>query len=247
MSEVCQVLGWDTAFFGYRIARLVPTRLTPEIVVDALRWCSGHSIECLYFLADSDHAETVRLAEQNGFSLQDIRVTFQYDLSDKAPESAVLPAGLVIRPSNNEDSPHLEEIAANSYFHSRFYYDSHFSNEQAQVLYKEWIKKSCDGYADIVLVADKLGVPVGYVTCHLSTSSEGRIGLVGVHPAVRGNRISQALLRFALNWFSKCHIQCVKVSTQGRNCKAQRLYQRCGFLTRTVRLWYHKWFLSSVL
>jgi hypothetical protein len=35
----------------------------------------------------------------------------------------------------------------------------------------------------------------------------------------------------------------VNVVTQGRNSKAQRLYERCGFLTRSVQLWYHRWFM----
>ena len=34
----------------------------------------------------------------------------------------------------------------------------------------------------------------------------------------------------------------MKVVTQGRNIAGQRLYQRCGFLTRSVELWYHKWY-----
>jgi len=33
-----------------------------------------------------------------------------------------------------------------------------------------------------------------------------------------------------------------EVVTQGRNYGAQRMYQRCGFVTRTTELWYHKWF-----
>jgi hypothetical protein len=34
----------------------------------------------------------------------------------------------------------------------------------------------------------------------------------------------------------------VKTVTQGRNIPAQRTYQRCGFQTAAVQLWYHRWF-----
>jgi hypothetical protein len=32
------------------------------------------------------------------------------------------------------------------------------------------------------------------------------------------------------------------VVTQGNNLAAQRLYQTCGFLSRDLQLWYHKWY-----
>jgi hypothetical protein len=32
------------------------------------------------------------------------------------------------------------------------------------------------------------------------------------------------------------------VVTQGRNRGAQRLYQQCGFLSRDLQLWHHKWY-----
>jgi len=32
------------------------------------------------------------------------------------------------------------------------------------------------------------------------------------------------------------------VVTQGRNLAAQRLYQRNGFVTASLQLWYHRWF-----
>jgi dTDP-4-amino-4,6-dideoxy-D-galactose acyltransferase len=30
-------------------------------------------------------------------------------------------------------------------------------------------------------------------------------------------------------------------ATQGRNIVMQRLFQKCGFVTRSVELWYHRW------
>ncbi|HSN68965.1 MAG TPA: GNAT family N-acetyltransferase, partial [Thermoanaerobaculia bacterium] len=33
----------------------------------------------------------------------------------------------------------------------------------------------------------------------------------------------------------------VRVATQGRNEAAQRTYQRAGFVTDSIRLWYHWW------
>jgi ribosomal protein S18 acetylase RimI-like enzyme len=31
------------------------------------------------------------------------------------------------------------------------------------------------------------------------------------------------------------------VVTQGRNIASQRLYQKHGFVTQSIQLWYHRW------
>ena len=36
----------------------------------------------------------------------------------------------------------------------------------------------------------------------------------------------------------------VQVVTQGRNVRAQRVYQRCGFVSAQLQLWYHRWFTT---
>jgi RimJ/RimL family protein N-acetyltransferase len=46
----------------------------------------------------------------------------------------------------------------------------------------------------------------------------------------------------ALQWFADQGMDSMEVVTQGRNVAAQRLYQKCGFATKEVQLWYHHWF-----
>ena len=40
-----------------------------------------------------------------------------------------------------------------------------------------------------------------------------------------------------------CHRVPGAVWDLGRNLAAQRLYQRSGFVTASLQLWYHRWFL----
>ena len=56
---------------------------------------------------------------------------------------------------------------------------------------------------------------------------------------------SKALIAAALDWCEAEGAEEVAVVTQGRNVAAQRLYQRCGFVTQRLELWYHKWFLPE--
>ena len=38
-AEVCQLLEWDTDFFGFRVARVCGCRLTPEEADGVIDWC----------------------------------------------------------------------------------------------------------------------------------------------------------------------------------------------------------------
>lgn len=249
-SAPCTLLEWDSEFFGFRIARVGGGRLTPKKMHGVLTWCEENFIECLYFLADSDHMGTLHLAERYQFSLVDIQVELQRRLSEPSSQSALSSTGAIqIRSLHPGDIPSLKEIARQSITCSRFFSDPCFSEESCHALYETWIEKSCRGFADKVLVS----VPVsrendpisGFVTCHLPTAdSSGSIGLLGTALDFQGQGVGRALINGALDWFAANHVGEVKVVTQGQNINAQRLYQRCGFITHSQKLWYHKWFAA---
>ncbi len=243
-SEIpCEILPWDTEFFGHRIGRVRGHRLDRRRAEAIEEWCRGHAIECVYLLADPDDPETSRLAEDSGFHLMDVRVRLGLRTADmriKIDSDSAEP--LHIRPSRPADIPSLQAIARKSYHASRFYFDPCFPQEACEALYEKWIGKSCRGYADVVMIAEENEQPVGYISCHLDQEmAPARIGLLGVAARAQGLGVGQGLVRHALHWFAEREAESVSVVTQGRNVAAQRLYQRCGFLTESVHLWYHKW------
>src|SRR5262249_21398752 len=123
----CEFLEWDSDFFGCRIARLIAARLDAETHEHVRSWCQFHRIDCIYFLADPDDAESVRTAEDNGFRFVDIRITLAYEAGEGMPlgsERSLETNG--IRPSRPEDVPGLRAIAGASHRSTRFYHDPHF-------------------------------------------------------------------------------------------------------------------------
>jgi ribosomal protein S18 acetylase RimI-like enzyme len=54
--------------------------------------------------------------------------------------------------------------------------------------------------------------------------------------------IGTLVVRAAQEYFHRKGVEEVSVVTQGRNIGAQRLYQKCGFLTGSVGYWFHRWF-----
>jgi dTDP-4-amino-4,6-dideoxy-D-galactose acyltransferase len=241
----CELLPWDTEFFRCRIARVCGETLRPEQVEPIDDWSRRNRIQGLYFLARADDPVTLRTVGQHGFSLVDIRLTFEHkvmparDLAGSDPR-----AGTRIRPATAGDVTGLQAIARTAHTATRFFNDSHFPRQRAEDFYSTWIALEVQGRAQIVLVAaTSADQPVGYVSCHLEpVPRRGQIGLVGVSAEFRGQGIGKNLVLAAMDFFGTLDVREVTVVTQGNNLAAQRLYQQCGFLSRDLQLWYHKWY-----
>lgn len=241
----CELLPWDTEFFGCRIARVHSGTMNQEQAAHIDEWCRSNKIRVLYFLSRADDTATIRTVEQYGFGLVDIRMTFEQELLDFLAQ--VRKVGNVgIRPFQPDDLPGLQALARSNHRETRFFNDPNFSRQRAEDLYATWITLEAQGRAQTVLVAAMGDQPVGYISCHLDPDRrEGQIGLVGVSGEVHGQGIGKNLVLSAISWFWAQGTRHVTVVTQGNNQAAQRLYQRCDFLSRDVQLWYHKWYPVS--
>ncbi len=242
--DICEFLEWDTGYFGFRIGRVKDHHLTGRSARDILEWVKINSIDCLYFLAEFDDPETIRLAHIHGFQLVDIRVTLEYNLKNikrYAGKTLDLSDKVIIQQVQSEDIPPLKLIAETSYGDTRFHFDRRFPKDKSDGLYEIWIEKSCTGYADHVLVAKVDAQVVGYIACKILGDRKGQISLIAVSEKARGQGVGKSLINSSLDWFVAQGIDVAEVATQGRNIRGQRLYQGCGFLTQSVRLWYHRW------
>lgn len=247
-SVPCELLTWDTEFFRCRIARVRGDKLKPEQATQIDDWSRRHRIRGLYFLSKADDPATIQTAAQYGFGLVDIRVTFeQLLMPSPGPVRPEPPAGVGVRPVQTNDLPGLQALARTAHRGTRFFNDAHFPRQRAEDLYATWIALEIQGRAQTVWVAASADNSLlGYVSCHLDPiRREGLIGLVGVSPEVRGRGIGKNLVLTAMDWFRTQGAVEVTVVTQGNNRAAQRLYQRCGFLSRDLQLWYHKWYPVS--
>jgi ribosomal protein S18 acetylase RimI-like enzyme len=143
------------------------------------------------------------------------------------------------------DAPSLRAIARASFRGTRFDADPGFAPGRAADLYDVWLERSCAGWARAVLVGLVDRAPAGFVTCHDDGEGAWRIGLIGVAGSARGRGVGRALVAAALDSCARSGGQTMSVTTQGANVPAQRLYQRAGFLTSSVHVWYHRWFEAT--
>jgi dTDP-4-amino-4,6-dideoxy-D-galactose acyltransferase len=235
----CELLDWDSRFFGLTIARLRADRLGEEEADAVLEWCERHAVNCLYFLANGDDRETLRAVEARSFDLVDVRI----DLSCRLDAATRDPLAEGVRLANASDRAALAAISREAFTASRFFFDGRFPHERCAALFETWIDRALAGeLAEAVLCIDLDGAPAGFVTCELDESGDGRIGLLGVSAPARGRGAGTRLCRTALEWFAREGAGRATVTTQGRSVPALRLYESCGFSSSAVALWYHRWF-----
>jgi|694.fasta_scaffold129295_3 dTDP-4-amino-4,6-dideoxy-D-galactose acyltransferase len=242
-ADPCTLLPWDTQFWGFPVARLAAATLTTATAEEAVAWCSRHGVRCLYFLAAGSCHTTLALAAEHGFRFVDIRVELARALLEPLPARA--PAGSIrVRPAAPDDLPELRRLAAASHHDSRFFKDDRFEAARAQDLYREWVARDFARHEVLVCESPaKPGVACGYVSCEIDTDRrEGRIGLIAVAADRKAAGFGSALVAAALHRFSDAQLSYARVVTQGTNVAALRLYERSGFLTSQVGLWFHKWF-----
>ncbi|MDE2636469.1 MAG: GNAT family N-acetyltransferase [Chloroflexota bacterium] len=243
-SALMECLPWDSRHFGFRIARARSRRLDIDAYRDLEAACLDQGIECLYFLADAADQSTIENLLSGGFDFVDIRLTFAGRVSDFPPISQS--GDVSYRIGKEGDLAALLPIAGDSFTQSRFFVDRRFGSAKAARMYQIWLEKSLTTeYADAVVVAEVAGRAVGFVTCHLREPGDANIGLVGVADSARGFGCAGGMLSYSAQWLSERGINDLHVVTQGRNLSAQRLYQRCGMVTRSVKLWFHRWFQST--
>lgn len=238
MTAACTLLEWDSAFFRRRIARVNQPSLTLAEANAVMHWCADHHIDCLYWLVDAADLPSIRVAEAHQFQFMDIRVTLRLAIPAHLNDNDA-----DVRPAVVDDLPALQAIARTAHTDSRFFADSHFPRERSQELYAIWLER--DFREGVLWVAAGENAPQGYITCQLRNDGIGQIGLLGVSAHARGRGVGANLVRRAVRWFKDQGAAAALVVTQGRNARAQRLYQYAGFVTDQMQIWFHRWFTDS--
>lgn len=222
--EHARILGFDTEHFGIRVAE------TDHPDVD--EWAAENAVGVLFMLCDTTEITTIQHALERGWLLTDVRVELAM-----TPFTVRMMAG--VRKFTEEDEPTLIEIARSAHRITRFYADPHFSRESCDDLYEAWMRNSCDGWAEEVLVYGGFP-PLGYVTVH-AEREEASIGLIAVAEHARGQGVGTALCRSAGSLAHKLGCTRISTVTQGRNVPALRMFESCGFRVAKTGVWLHRW------
>lgn len=245
-DTLCEFLEWDTDFFGYRIAKVKGHYLTGENARQVDEWSRENKIDCLYYLAAYE-PDNVRVAEDYHYHLQDTRITLTMPLPHKKIANRT-PDSYKLDRATLEDLPSLLSMIDGLFVHTRFFNDPHFTFEQCNQLYRLWLKQSIEeNYSDRVFVFRKDMLAQGFLICNLrETEKIGNMTLLGVAKSGRGNDLGTSLVSAGLDYFVQENIHMTDIVTQGRNIVTQRIFQKFGYRTSEISLWYHKWFTHNL-
>jgi dTDP-4-amino-4,6-dideoxy-D-galactose acyltransferase len=235
----CELLEWDSDFFGFPIARVREPALDPKTAGKIDDWCAEHGVRCLYLLLGGDDPDSARIAVEHDFRLVDIRLTLRRGL-EGIPEAD---PNVPIRDAEERDVPALAKLAAQSHRDSRFYQDDGFPRERCDELYATWVAEAAPDPGRWVLVREVDGEAVGYevVTPH-GDDGIARMEILAVDESHRREGIGRNLLFAGLRRPRSMGATAVETATQERNRVSLDTHLALGFECIRREAWHHKWF-----
>ncbi len=242
IAQLCQKLEWDSGHFGINIGFISCLRLTPNIEKHIKKFIRKEKIDMLEYLCNCHDRESVLTSEKSGYSFVDMRFTFEQFLQNKKKIEGR--ENYSVCKGGDLDIEKLRKIATDIYKYSRYYFDENFDRDKVIRFYVDWAEKAIRGtFDDYAYVLHDYNEPIGFCTIKKTRKNAAKIGLFGMDSQYAGKGLAKHLLDTSLQKLREEEgVGYVEVVTQGRNYAAQRLYQKCGFITKSTELWYHKWF-----
>ena len=235
-----QILEWDSNFFGFAVARIMPRRISCERLHDMLIDLKKNNIKLVYWATDDTDTESHITAKYLGGYLADKKITYSIDLKTIS-KNKILSSIKVKEYDRPMPNSELENLAIQSGIYSRYNLDPNFSKSQFEKLYRNWIFNSTNKtISDAVLVIYEKNKIVGMITL-VKVAKNGSIGLIAVDSSMRGKGLGVALISAAISWFKMNGCDNLEVVTQTRNIAACNLYEKMGFSEKKVELFFHFW------
>ena len=232
----------DSQRFGIPIARVA--WMTHEVLPATLKFCRENRVRLLMTKCDAQATSTIQALEQDGFLFMEAINVYERNVV-KQP----IPADkgeIIVRSATAAEADAIAAVGGEA-FHG---YPSHYRSDprldpaKSDEIYVDWVRRSCLSreVADVVLVAEVEGAPVGIFTIKMNEPKEADTGLAGVIPRVRRHGVLEALIIAALRWAKAEGAEHLLGFMQMNNIAVLRVTIRLGFFPRSSFFTFHKWF-----
>ncbi len=227
-------MDWDSDHFGILAGRLnLQGGETLATIQSELR--SG-KFEFVIARVATEDIMGGSLLERSGFSLADVRLRLDIDLSNFARPAPM--SNLSITGYDRRYRAKLREIARRSFWSGHFHDDPKFEKTKVSEMYALWVDK-CVSENYFIKVAQEEGRVAGFLA---AKEREGRfsIDLVAVDRTFRGKGVGHDLLAVSLGE-ARSRFNQADVGVHLTNVPAVRLYEKIGFRLSASELTYHWW------
>jgi len=234
-----QYLNWDSKFFGYKVAKLLPENIPDDKLSDILSSLKKKGYRLVYSFVDPQD-ETINLSHLNNNGiLIDEKITFSQRLTESVTAESDDPNIIEYHEIAPEKS--LLSIALQCGEFSRFQIDKNFTTKEFMDLYTLWLENSINKkIANNVFAYKEYGKFLGLATV-AKDREVGEIGLIGVNSHERGKRIGSKLLKHIFKQYFRLGCKRIDVVTQKNNQLACNFYIKNGFITSGIKNVFHFW------
>ena len=232
----------DSERFGFPIARV--GWMNPEALPEANRFCRANGVRLLMTKCNAEATGTIQALEHDGFRFMEAINIYERNVADLA-----IPADkgeIVVRSATADEAEAIAIVGGEAFrgYPSHYRSDPRLDPAKSDDIYVDWVRRSClsRDVADVVLVAELEGDPVGIFTIKRYDPKDADTGLAGVVPRARRHGVLEALILAALRWTKAEGAKYLLGLMQMNNIAVLRVTIRLGFFPRSSFFTFHKWF-----
>ncbi|MFN3201141.1 MAG: GNAT family N-acetyltransferase [Bradymonadia bacterium] len=223
-----QVEPFEADFFGGPVWRLsleeadASEEAIKQGIEEATKAARAGGVRLMVSRVPTSGAEATAALASAGFNAIETLVTFKRSLEGI---EATMPER--VRPIAEGDDRPLVQLGRAAFNYDRYHADPMIMDPIADAIKGAWVENGINGRADVTLVAEHEGRPVGFNLCMLRGDT-AIIDLIAVERRCQGQGLGTDLVKGALAWFSdKATTLCV--GTQTNNAPSVKMYTTCGF------------------
>ncbi len=248
-------LSLESKIFGFKMARIEyliadcgyvgEKEIKDFMVLSIIKFCRNKKILHLSCRMDAGDLSSIHALETAGFRMMDTLLT--YGFRSRKYTLPRLKNFWSVRKFSRSDRQRLTDIAGTVFLGSRFYNDV-YTQANAGKFYSAWIRKCCDGdWADNIIVAERNGEIVGFISYKTDKKLYKFSGLKIVGRGLLAAPFNIPGVPFVLMKALIIEIRDglgadeVELDTQVNNLSVIKMCQKFGLQMFRARHTFHKW------
>ena len=239
------IMPWDSEIFKFKVAQyelgdIDCIILNKDHCKMALKeWSSENMIKLIGCNINSNPVQSVTLLQELNFYFVDSILNIRLNNFNKIE---IPKPRFKVRLIQNKDNCKVKKIAETSFKHGKYFADSRFPKNLAELRNKQWIKNAIesDSKKNKIYILENKGDIIGFfhVLCDNST---GDLRLAAIEPEYRHGILGYHLFLSVFHELRENGIKKLKGKISSSNLSVLNIYLSFGFICNSHELMFHKY------